>query len=184
MQQIWSHCHRLSTPRNLLQKPRQLTHKPPKKWPCHIWVWDTTVQTETGEASPDHSLTTKDITAQAIMIHIEATLGHYVGTDTTTTGVANDDLTQSTETTATTIDLATVTHHINHIIVLHNIRNSSGYRDQSRLHSWPSYRSSRHESHRSSSWSSRMKKKSYPKKNMKVKIDNPHTDYYSFRWSL
>ena len=56
-----------------------------------------------------------------ITIHKEATLGHYVGTDTTTTGVAHNDLVQSTEATATTIDLPT-THHINHIAVPYNIK--------------------------------------------------------------
>ena len=72
------------------------------------------------EIDPDHTPTTKDITSQAITIHIETALGHYTGTDTTTTEVAHDDLTQSTEATATTIDL-TATHHIDHITVLHNI---------------------------------------------------------------
>ena len=58
---------------------------------------------------------------------------------------------------------------------------SSGYqfRDHSRSHTQPSYRSSRYKSCRSSSLSSRTKIKSHPKKNMKVMIDDPDTDYYS-----
>ena len=79
------------------------------------------MELERDKPDPDHSLTTKDITAQTIAIHTEATLGHYVGTDATTTEVAHDDLTQSTEATATNINL-TMTHHINHIVVLHNIK--------------------------------------------------------------
>ena len=58
------------------------------------------MQTETGEANPDHSLTTKAITAQAITIPIETTLGHYIRTDAITTGVAHNDIAQSTEATA------------------------------------------------------------------------------------
>ena len=60
-------------------------------------------------------------------------------------------------------------------------QSSSGYQswDSSRSHSWPSYWSSRHESHRSDSHSSRRRKRPHPKKNMKVKIEDPHTDYYS-----
>ena len=40
------------------------------------WVQGTTVEIKTGEANPDHSPTTKDITAQVIVICIEATLDH------------------------------------------------------------------------------------------------------------
>ena len=52
---------------------------------------------------------------------------------------------------------------------------SSGYwsQDCSRSHSQPSYWSSRHESCRSHSYSQQ------DKKNMKVKIEDPQTDYYS-----
>ena len=67
---------------------------------------------ETGKADPDHSPTFKDIAAQAIMIHIEATLDHNTGIDAATTGAAYDNLTQLTEDTAT--DHA-VTHHTGHI---------------------------------------------------------------------
>ena len=84
-------------------------------------VWGITMKIGTDEVDPDHTPTTKDITAWAIAIHIQAALGHYIRKDTTTTGVAHDDLTQSTEVTATTIGL-TVTHHIDHITVLHNIK--------------------------------------------------------------
>ena len=62
---------------------------------------------ETREADPDHSPTFEDITAQVIMIHIEATLDHNTGID-----AARDNLTQPTRETAT--DLA-MTHHTSHI---------------------------------------------------------------------
>ena len=55
------------------------------------------------------------------MIPIEATLDCSTGADAATTGAAHNDLTQSTEVTATTIDLAAM-HHIDHITVLHNIK--------------------------------------------------------------
>ena len=55
------------------------------------------------------------------MTHIEVTLGHYIRTVKITTGVTHNDLSQSTEATITTIDLAT-THHTSHITVLHNIK--------------------------------------------------------------
>ena len=67
---------------------------------------------ETDEANLDHSPIFADITAQVIVIHIEATLDHNTEVDVTTTGAVHDDLTQPTEDTAT--DLA-MTHHTNHI---------------------------------------------------------------------
>ena len=66
---------------------------------------------ETGKANPDHSLTFEDITAQVIMIPIEATLDHSNRIDAATTGAAHDDLAPPIE--ATAINFAT-THHINH----------------------------------------------------------------------
>ena len=60
-------------------------------------------------------------------------------------------------------------------------QSSSGYQswDHSRSHSWPPNRSSRYELPRSDSYSSRIRRRPHPKKNMRVKIENPHTDYYS-----
>ena len=60
-------------------------------------------------------------------------------------------------------------------------QSSPGYQswEHSRSHSWPSYRSSRHESHQPDSYSSRMRRRPHPKKNMEVKTEDPHTDYYS-----
>ena len=84
-------------------------------------VQGTTVMIEAGEANPDHSLTFEDIADQVIMIPIEATLDHNIKIDVATMGAAHDNLTQSTEATATTIDLM-ATHHIGHIAVLHNIK--------------------------------------------------------------
>ena len=51
----------------------------------------------------------------------QATPDHYTRTDTITTGVAYDDFAQSKVATTTTTDL-TVTHHIDHIAVLQNIK--------------------------------------------------------------
>ena len=84
-------------------------------------VWGKTMMIETGEADPDHSLTFEDTAAQIIMIPIETALDHNTGADAATIGVAHDDLTQSTDATATTIDLTT-TYNIDHISVLHNIK--------------------------------------------------------------
>ena len=52
-------------------------------------------------------------------------------------------------------------------------------RDYSRSHSWPSYKSSRQDLHRSYSHSSRWSGKPHLKKNLRVKTEDPHTDYYS-----
>ena len=51
-------------------------------------VWGTTMMIETGEANPDHSPTFKDITAQVIVNHIEATLDQNSRIDATWTGAA------------------------------------------------------------------------------------------------
>ena len=82
-------------------------------------VQDTRVKIETGKANPDHSLTFEDITAQIIMIHIEAALDHNTGRDTMTIEAIHNDLAQPTEDTAT--DLAR-THHTGHITDHPNIK--------------------------------------------------------------
>ena len=58
---------------------------------------------------------------------------------------------------------------------------SSSYHstDRSLLHSHPSYKSSQQNSHRSHSHSNRSQSKPHHKKNTRVKIEEPHTDYYS-----
>ena len=66
---------------------------------------------ETDEANPDHSPIFKDITAQVIVIHIEATLDHNTGIDVATIGAVHDNLTQPTDDTATDL---TVTLHTSH----------------------------------------------------------------------
>ena len=76
------------------------------------------MKTEIGKADPDHSLTFKDITAQAITICIEASLDHNTEIDAAITEAAYDDLTQPTKNTSTHL---TVTHHTNHIADLPNI---------------------------------------------------------------
>ena len=57
-------------------------------------------------------------------------------------------------------------------------QSSSGYQsqDHSRSHSQPSYRFSRHISCKSDSYPSRARSKPNPTKNMKMKIEDPHTD--------
>ena len=67
---------------------------------------------ETGEADPDHSLTFKDIKAQAIMICMETTLDYNTGIDAAITEAPHDNLTQLTEDAATHL---TMIHHTNHI---------------------------------------------------------------------
>ena len=70
-----------------------------------------------------------------------------------------------------------LTHHIGHIADYPNIEALQVIHPN--IHSQPSYRSSRYESHWTNSHSSRMRRRPHPKKNMKVKIEDPHTDYYS-----
>ena len=67
---------------------------------------------ETDQADLDHGLTFDDITAQVIMIPIEAALDHNSGIDAATTGAAHDNLTPPIE--AIAIDLA-MTYLIDHI---------------------------------------------------------------------
>ena len=74
-----------------------------------------------------------------------------------------------------------MTHHINHItdhpdieaLQVINPAITVGH-----IHNHPTYLP-RHESCRSSSQSSGTRRKLHPKKNMRVKIEDPHTDYYS-----
>ena len=62
-----------------------------------------------------------------------------------------------------------------------SVHRSSSFhsRDQSHLHSYPSYKSSRWDIHRSHLHSSRSWSKPHHKKNTRVKIEDPHMDYYS-----
>ena len=52
-------------------------------------------------------------------------------------------------------------------------------RDWSHLHSHPSYKSSKWDSHRSHLHSNRLWSKPHHKKNTRMKIEDPHMDYYS-----
>ena len=70
------------------------------------------MKTETGKADPDHSLIFKDITAQAIMIWIEATLDCNTKIDTAITEAGYDNLTPPTEDTATDLTMTHLTNHI------------------------------------------------------------------------
>ena len=71
-------------------------------------VQDTTMKTETDKANPDHSLTFKDITAQAITICIEAALDCDTEIDAAITGAAHDDHAPPIE--ATAIDFTMICH--------------------------------------------------------------------------
>ena len=71
-------------------------------------VQGTIVKTGTGKVIPDDNLIFADITAQTIMIHIEATPGHDIGIIIATPGVAYDAHSPHIE--ITVINPA-VTHH-------------------------------------------------------------------------
>ena len=142
------------------------------------WVWGTTMKIKTGEANPDDSHTTKDTTAWVTAVHIETTLDHNTGIDTATTEAAHNDHIQPTEDTATEL---TMTHHTSYIADHPHITALQVIDPKicSRSHSWPCYQSSRHDSCRSDSYTSRTRRRPHPKKNMKVKIEDLHTNYYS-----
>ena len=53
--------------------------------PDHIW--GTSNKIKTGKVNPDHSLTTEGISAQIIMIYIEAALDHSIWIGAATTGM-------------------------------------------------------------------------------------------------
>ena len=136
---------------------------------------DTTMKAGTGEVVPGHNDIFTDIAAQVIMTHIEATPGHDTGIIATSPGVAHNA--QVPHTWVTAIYPAT-THHIDPTAD-HPHRSSSSYhsRDQSRSCSHPSYKSSRRDLHRSHS--SRSQSKPHHKRNPRVKMEDPHMDYYS-----
>ena len=70
------------------------------------------MKTETGETDPDHSLTFKDIAAQAIVIYIEASLDCNTKMDAAITEAAEDNLAPPTEDTATDFAMTPLTNHI------------------------------------------------------------------------
>ena len=70
-------------------------------------------------------------------------------------------------------------HWPHHISSVHKSSSSYHSRDWSHLHSCPSYKSSRQYSHRSHLHSSRSWSKPHHKRNTRVKIEDPHMDYYS-----
>ena len=161
----------------LLQKLQQHTTNNPKV-NMPDWVQGTTMKIETVKANPGHSPTIKDIVAQVIMIHVEVTLDHSTRMDTATTGAAHDDLTQPTEVRAT--DLA-MTHHTSHITDYPNIEAFQVINPDitgDHIHDHPTNLQDI-EVCWSDSYSSRVRRSSHPKKNMKVKTEDPHSDYYS-----
>ena len=177
MQWIWSHGHGLSTQNTSFQNSSD-TLQGTQRSPCQIKfeapTWRSR-QMHPIQRPEGHSPTTEDITAWVFTIHIEAALDHNTEIDAATTEVAHDNLTQPAGDTATDL---TVTHYTGHIED-HPRITALWVIDHSRSHSQPSYQSSRHESYRSESYSSRMRRRPHPKKNTKVKIEDLHTDYYS-----
>ena len=98
------------------------------------------------------------------MIHIKAAQDHNTQIDTTTTGAVHDDLTQSTEDTATDL---TVTFHTSHITDHPNIEALQVIDPKitvDHIHDHLIYPQDMNPTNQ---------------KNMKVKIKDPHTDYYS-----
>ena len=76
---------------NLLWEPHQnITNPNLTEAAMPDQVQDNTMKTGTGKVIPDHNLIFKDITAQVIMIHTEATLGHDIEIVTATSGVAHN----------------------------------------------------------------------------------------------
>ena len=75
-------------------------------------IQGTTVKIERGKANPDHSHIFEYTAAQAIVIHIEATLEHNTGRDAAITEAVHDDLDQPTEDTATDLTMTHLTDHI------------------------------------------------------------------------
>ena len=161
----------------LLQEPQEIITNPnltEATMPDH--VHHTTMKTGTGEADPDHNLISADITAQVIMIHTEAVQGHITVIHVATTGAAHN--THAPPIRVTAINPA-MTHHTDHItddhpcIAVLQLTTLEITVD----HSQPSYKSSRQDSHRSSSYSSGSQGKPHLKMNLKVKIEDPHRDY-------
>ena len=163
----------------LLQVPQQNISNPdPTEAPMPDQVQDTTMKTGTGEVIPDYNLILTDIAVRAIMIHTEATPGNSTGTIAATPGVTNDGHAPHIEIIA--INPATA-HHTDPIADCPHteVLQLTTQRDHSRSHWCPSYKSSRWDLHRSQSHSSRSWSKPYIKKNLRVKMEDPHTNYYS-----
>ena len=176
---VWSHCHELSTQDTSFRNssnssPTQILHKPP----CQIMFKAPPWKTGISEVIPDHNLIFTDITAWVVTIHTEAAQGYGIGIITAIRGAAHNTYNPYIEVTA--IDPA-ATHHTNHIADHPYIEVLSAHesRDHSRSCLWPSYKSSRQDSHRSYSHSSRSWGKPHLKKNPRLKIEDPHMSYYS-----
>ena len=140
-------------------------------------VQGTTMRTGTGKVIQDYNLIFTDIAAWVAMIHTEAIPGHDIGITEATSGVSHDAHAPHIEITAIG---PTMTHFTNLITDYPHIEVLPAYhsRDHSRSHSNPSYKSSRWDSHRSQSHSSRSWGKPDLKKNPRVKKEDPQMDYY------
>ena len=136
-------------------------------------VSKTAMRTGIGEVIPGHSHISTATAAQVIMIHIEAIPDHDIRIITTTPEAVQDAPVPHTGTTA--IDLS-ATHHINHTIghahteahphttpeieVAHVHVHPTGHQDKIQV-------------------GTTCTPANHTTKNTRVKIEDPHTDYYS-----
>ena len=126
-------------------------------------------KTEKEETGPDHSLDTANIITPAIMTCTEATTNHNNGS-----GHQGHSHRSQCDTPHQS-HCKSSTHH-----------NSSGHhsQDHSRLHSQPPYQLLKYTSHQKGShslgsYSSQRSQKSHQRRNMKVQIEEPSSDFYS-----
>ena len=136
---------------------------------------DTAVKTGTEEVIPGHNHISTDTTAQVFMIHIEAILGHDIGIIRTNPGVAHNSHIPDTGVIATD---PTVICHINpttdhlHTEVHHHTTPETKV---THIHIHPiNPQDEIHIGHTHTPQS-----KPHHKRNTRMKIEDPHVDYYS-----
>ena len=141
-------------------------------------VPDTTMKTGTGKVVPDHNLIFTDIEAQVIMTHTEATPGHNIQIIAATQGVVHDALTPDI---GITVIEPAMTHHTDLIIDHPHIEVSQLTTPEitvDHIHIHPTNPQDKicightctpadHEANHTT------------RKNPRVKIEDPHMDYYS-----
>ena len=147
-------------------------------------VWGTTMKIETDKANPDHSLIFR---RHCSLSHHNSCRGHS----------RSQHRDRCSHHHRSSLWWSCSTHrghshrphhdapHCSHCRSFQN-PSSSGYQswDHSRSHSPPSYRSSRHESHQSDSYSSRTTRRPHPKKNMKGEDWRPTHWLLQLWWPL
>ena len=175
MSVIWSYYHGLPTQNTSFRDSSDTTNHTKVTMPD--WIWGTTMKIDTDKANPGHSPTIEDIVARHCDLHRGCSRSQH-----------QDRHSHHRSSSHWSCSAHRGHNHRPHCHTPHQSHcrlskhwSPSGYwsQDHSRSHSWSPYRSSRHEAHQSDSYSSRMRRRPHPKKNMKVKIEDPHTDYYS-----